>query len=164
MAVSAIDSMVHIGEGTMDRRIDVFDEPIVSGGKYLMPMDEDGRRVLDSRTKEIQNKGCRDLYAEHRREQIIQSPHSDADNHFLMDDKRASRNRRRRQLNARKKELRRHKLVVNGENLPMRKKKSGRLTRLAIDIVFLPVSTVVVFIEIAYCRTHKKRVDSGLEN
>ncbi|KAL2557793.1 Uncharacterized protein Fot_02532 [Forsythia ovata] len=48
-----------------------------------------------------------------------------------MDDKRASQNRRRRELYARKKELRRQELVVSGENQPVRKRKSRRLTGLA---------------------------------
>ncbi|KAL2488826.1 Uncharacterized protein Fot_42118 [Forsythia ovata] len=53
-----------------------------------------------------------------------------------MGDKRASQNRWRRELNARKKELRRHELVVNGENLPMRK-RNRHLTGLARRVLTL---------------------------
>ncbi|KAL2488872.1 replication protein A 70 kDa DNA-binding subunit D-like [Forsythia ovata] len=83
-----------------------------------------------------------------------------------MGDKRASQNRWRRELNARKKELRRHELVVNGENLPMRK-RNRHLTGLARRVLTLSGSlpgqtswtTIVVVAEKSMARTAQHSPD-----
>ncbi|KAL2548842.1 Uncharacterized protein Fot_10372 [Forsythia ovata] len=72
--------------------------------KEFMPMNDDDRYEDVFRKKELKNKSRRELYAQSQREEIMQPPQSDYNSILLVDERKMSRNTRRKELNARKKE------------------------------------------------------------
>ncbi|KAL2470623.1 replication protein A 70 kDa DNA-binding subunit B-like [Abeliophyllum distichum] len=97
----------------------------------MVTTEDHDKCVLELRKKEQRNKRRRERNAEARREELIQVQHHDRSSHVAAAEKRLLRNRQRREVNAKKKELREQEYArLQGVGL-LQNKRSKRLVQLA---------------------------------
>ncbi|KAL2531522.1 replication protein A 70 kDa DNA-binding subunit B-like [Abeliophyllum distichum] len=97
----------------------------------MVTTEDHDKCVLELRKKEQRNKRRRERNAEARREELIQVQHHDRSSHVAVAEKRLLRNRQRREVNAKKKELREQEYArLEGVGL-LQNKRSKRLVQLA---------------------------------
>ncbi|KAL2475185.1 replication protein A 70 kDa DNA-binding subunit B-like [Abeliophyllum distichum] len=96
----------------------------------MVTTEDHDKCVLELRKKEQRNKRRRERNAEARREELIQVQHHDRSSHVAAAEKRLLRNRQRREVNAKKKELREQEYArLEGVGL-LQNKRSKRLVQL----------------------------------
>ncbi|KAL2470865.1 Nucleic acid-binding [Abeliophyllum distichum] len=103
--------------------------------------DEHDRYVLELRKKEQQNKRHREWNAEARREQI-QCQHHGGSSHVAAAKKRLLRNRQRREVIAKEKELREQEYAYIEGGVSLQNKRSRHLVQLACDDNIIDECTV----------------------
>ncbi|KAL2512220.1 ATP-dependent DNA helicase [Abeliophyllum distichum] len=97
----------------------------------MVTTEDHDRCVLELRKKEQRNKRRCERNTEARREELIQVQHHDRSSHVVEAEKRLLRNRQRREVNAKKKELREQEYACLEGVVPLQNKRSKRFVQLA---------------------------------
>ncbi|KAL2479618.1 hypothetical protein Adt_32584 [Abeliophyllum distichum] len=96
----------------------------------MVTTDEDDRCILELRKKEQRNKRHREQNAKAWREQQIQFQHHGGNSHVAAAEKRLLRNRQRREVTAKKKELHEKEYAHLERGVSLQNKTSRRLVQL----------------------------------